>query len=103
MAMKYIRCEFPEPFLAGQWAGWGGVLLYYEMGEDLGAVRQIDIFDNGKVLFYDRNHHTDQYGGLAEGELEPLDPEYPYPLGYVDSAVFEDLWTRLEPINWIRP
>jgi len=103
MVMKYIRCEFPEAFVTGEWAGWGGVLLYYEMGEDLGAVRQISIYDNGKVLFYDRVHHTDEYGFLAEGELEPLDPDYAYPLGYIEAEVFEELWARLDPINRRRP
>ena len=102
MAAKYIRCEFPEPFGAGPTADWGGVILYYEMGEDLGALRQIEIYDNGTVLFYDREHDTDEYGFLAEGELEPLGADYPYPLGYIDAEEFERLWEQLEAINWKR-
>ena len=99
MSKKYIRCEFPEPSGPGHRAEWGGVVLYYEVGEDLGAVRQIEMFDNGAVLFYDRDHHTDQYGSLAEGELLPLPTDYPYQLGLVEISEFEALWEQLEPLN----
>ena len=99
MPIAYIRCESPEWFGSDESANWGGVVLYYEVGEDGGAVRQIEIYENGKSLVYDRDRHTDRYGSLAEGELLPLPSDYPYPLGFVDASEFEDLWATLRPIN----
>lgn len=45
------------------------VLLFAVGNEflDWGPVRQIEIYDTGPVLFYDREHLDDKYGGLAEG------------------------------------
>ncbi len=99
MPRTYIRCEFPEPFGSGDRATLGGVVLCYEVGDDGGAVRQIEIYANGNCLVYDRDRHTDRYGGLAEGELLLLPSDYPYTLGFVGASEFESLWAALRPIN----
>jgi hypothetical protein len=44
--------------------GWGGISRYVEVGDDQLAVRQVDIFENGRVLRYDREHRWDDYGIL---------------------------------------
>lgn len=36
--------------------GWGRVTRYLEIGDDLFAVRHIDVFENGYALLYDRVH-----------------------------------------------
>ena len=38
---------------------WGGITQYLEVGDDQRAVRQVNIYDNGNVLRYDRFHQWD--------------------------------------------
>jgi hypothetical protein len=45
--------------------GWGEISKYIEVGDDRRAVRQVDVFDNGNVLRYDRSHEWDGYGMLV--------------------------------------
>ena len=45
-------------------AGWG-ITRYLEVGDDWLAVRQVDFFENGNVLRYDRHHKWDNYGMLV--------------------------------------
>jgi hypothetical protein len=45
-------------------ADWGGISRYVEVGDDQWAVRQVDVFDNGNVLRYDRSHRRDAYSML---------------------------------------
>ena len=35
-------------------AGWGRFAIFLEIGEDLRPVRQVDVFENGNTLSYDR-------------------------------------------------
>jgi hypothetical protein len=44
--------------------GWGKFSRYVEVGDDQLAVRQVDIFENGEILRYDREHQWDNYGML---------------------------------------
>lgn len=46
-------------------AGWGSVSRYLEVGDDQRAVRQVDVFENGNILRYDRYHERDDYGMLV--------------------------------------
>ena len=45
-------------------AGWGKITRYLEVGDDQLPVRQVDVFENGGVLRYDRFHQWDDYGRL---------------------------------------
>jgi hypothetical protein len=45
---------------------WGGTTHYLEVGDDQRAVRQVDVYDNGNVLRYDRFHQWDGYGMLLD-------------------------------------
>jgi hypothetical protein len=44
---------------------WGRISMYVEVGDDQRAIRQVDVFDNGNVLRYDRSHQWDNYGMLV--------------------------------------
>ena len=54
---------------SGRWRGslaqgWGEISRYVEVGDDQLAVRQVDVFENGQVLRYGREHKWDDYGML---------------------------------------
>jgi hypothetical protein len=42
----------------------GAFTRYVEVSEDQYAVRQVEVFDGGNVLRYDRSHWCDDYGML---------------------------------------
>ena len=45
-------------------ADWGRITRYLEVADDQHAVRQVDVFENGNLLRYDRSHPRDEYGFL---------------------------------------
>jgi hypothetical protein len=45
-------------------AEWGDFVRFLEVGDDQYAVRQVEVFDNGNVLRYDRAHWCDDFGRL---------------------------------------
>jgi hypothetical protein len=44
---------------------WGDFNRYLEIGDDLYAVRQVDVFSNGNCLRYDRSRWEDEFNMLA--------------------------------------
>jgi hypothetical protein len=44
---------------------WGAWSAYIEVADDQLAARQIDRFENGSVLCYDRGHRRDEFGYLV--------------------------------------
>jgi hypothetical protein len=45
-------------------ADWGECVRYVEIGEDRYAVRQVEVYSDGRVLRYDRSHWCDRFGQL---------------------------------------
>lgn len=45
-------------------AEWGEFVRYLEVAEDQYAIRQVEVFDIGNVLRYDRAHWCDDFGQL---------------------------------------
>jgi len=48
---------------------WGLLTLYLEIGDHLCAVRQVNRFANGNLLSYDPKHWVDQFGMLADAQI----------------------------------
>lgn len=75
-------------------ATWGPFTRYLEIGEDLRPVRQVDVFENGNMLSYDRIHWVDGFGMLGGAEMNRN-----CKLGLwghseeIKSAEFERVWT----------
>ena len=67
---------------------WGTSVYYFETDDLLAVLRQVQVFENGQVLKYDREYLDDQYGGLAEKALDVEDFE-PY---RVNLETFEQQW-----------
>src|SRR2546421_8946022 len=50
-----------RPYTSAPTSAWGSFTRYLEIGADLYTVRQVDEFDNGHLLSYDRTHWIDVY------------------------------------------
>ncbi|MBP1167235.1 hypothetical protein JOE44_004119 [Chryseobacterium sp. PvR013] len=49
---------------------WGNSTYYFETDENLNVNKQIQIFENEKILKYDEQNFEDQYGFLIDQPLE---------------------------------
>jgi hypothetical protein len=80
---------------AGQMESWGRFTRYLEIGEDLRAVRQVDVFKNGSMLRYDRSHWVDDFGVLADARLNRNRKQGPWGWSReIQAAEFERVWSR---------
>ena len=43
---------------------WGPCSVFFEIGEELWPVRQVEVFENGEMLSYDCAHWVDGFGML---------------------------------------
>lgn len=68
---------------------------YFEADDDLWISRQIEVYADGTVLQYDREHLDDRYGGLSE---KPIDVDDFAPFAIM-QAEFEEVWSRFRPVN----
>ena len=66
--MKYYKYRWNES-RGDQYDNWGFSLWYIEIGEDDFPNRQIEVYDNGKVLKYSQEYLEDEYGGLGDQKL----------------------------------
>lgn len=92
--MKYYKWFWDEP-LGGEFDAWGTSTYFVEIGEHLYAVRQIEVYENGNVLFYDESHFWDDYGMLCDkpigkDQIEEFE---------ITKAEFEQVWRTRIPIN----
>ena len=73
---------------------WGRITQYREVADDQWAVRQVDAYENGNVLRYDRSHRRDDYGSLIglKFSRKPKWVVY-FPAAEIISAgEFEKVW-----------
>ena len=74
---------------------WGLFIRYLEIGDDLYAVRHVDVFANGHALRYDRVHWVDDYGMLADMRYSSKWKKW-WPSLLVEPAEFEEVWCAAE-------
>ena len=70
---------------------WGFSTYYFETDSNFNVVRQIQLFDNQKVLKYDQEYPDDKFGGLSD---QPLDIE-DFREYRIDQKEFEHVWQTL--------
>ncbi|OUL34153.1 hypothetical protein BV372_14445 [Nostoc sp. T09] len=91
---RYCKWFWDES-LGGEYEHWGTSTYFMEVGHDLYAVRQIEIYENGNILSYDRSHLTDDYGMLCDKQFNEEDLlEFA-----ITKAEFEQIWNTKIPIN----
>jgi hypothetical protein len=75
-------------------SSWGGLTRYLEVADDQFAARQVEVFDNGNVLRYDRAHWCDAFGPLL-GRRFSRKPKWAasFPGSVaIEAAEFERVW-----------
>jgi len=92
--MHYFKRHWDEP-RGDKHDDWGTPDWYFETEPDFCVTRQIEIYANGTVLFYDRQHIEDEFGGLAEKALGADDFA---PFG-IEQSEFEQVWSSRKPFN----
>ena len=91
---KYYKWMW-DVSLGGEFDEWGTSTYFMEIGNDLYPLRQIEVYENGNVLFYDHNHIWDNYGMLCDKRIDLLDiQEFE-----ITQAEFEQVWQTKIPIN----
>jgi hypothetical protein len=97
LSTKHKRyCKwFWDESLGGDYDNWGTSTYFMEVGHNLYALRQIEIYENGNILFYDSNHLADNYGMLCDKQLDEEDiQEFA-----ITEAEFEEIWHTKIPMN----
>jgi len=87
-ALKYFKRHWNESTGNDLTASWGISCYYFETDSQLNVLRQLQIFENGQVLKYDKEYLEDELGGLSE---LALDEDFaPF---QIDAVEFEKVWT----------
>lgn len=84
---RCIRTESPA-------AGWGGLIRYLEVADDRYVIRQVEVFDNGNVLRYDRDHWCDAFGQLLGLRFsnKPKWAKFFPGSQVIEASEFEQVW-----------
>lgn len=102
-------CDHVTRYLHGQRQSYGIPLLsdawgsfdYYLEIDNQHVTRQVNVFENGDILRYTREHWCDDYGMMFIGtfSLKQKAARGRHP---IDQKEFEKVWRRsLESSNWI--
>jgi hypothetical protein len=67
--MRYYRFRWNEP--PSDHPSWGPSTWYVAVGDSSMIVSQWEVYENGVVLQYDRDHLRDEYGMLADQLFDP--------------------------------
>jgi len=67
--MRYFKRRWGER-RGDRFDDWGHSWWYFETDADGNVVRQIERYDGGTVLRYDKSHPEDEFGRLSEAVLD---------------------------------
>ncbi|QOW09874.1 hypothetical protein Q73A0000_05605 [Kaistella flava (ex Peng et al. 2021)] len=69
---------------------WGDSTYFFETDKNLNVIKQIQLFRNGKILKYDEQYLEDEFGGLADQQLEIAE--------FIDNEITEveflEIWNK---------
>jgi hypothetical protein len=91
---KYCKWFWDES-LGGEFDAWGTSTYFMEVGDNLHALRQVEVYENGNVLFYDGSHCADNYGMLCDKRIVEEDIQE---FGITEGE-FEQVWNTKIPMN----
>lgn len=95
--MKYFKYRW-EDTRRDELDDWGFLNWFVEVDEEMFPVKQIEIYDNGKILKYDTQHLSDEFGFLADQAVEePGDDEIK--VLEITQKEFEEVWNSTIPFN----
>lgn len=70
---------------------WGNSIFYFETDDNFEVLKQIQVFENGKILKYDEQNYEDEYGFLADQPLEIEDFEEEE----ISKTNFYEIWDKV--------
>ena len=91
MANRYFRRAWDE-LRSSDHASWGQATYFFETDNALIASRQVEVYDGGQRLCYDRSHREDEHGFLSDAPVFD-DDEWP-DLFEITAREFETEWRQ---------
>jgi hypothetical protein len=73
-------------------ATWGTFTRYLEIGSDRYVTRQVDWFENGYALRYDREHYVDEFGMLGNLRYTGRWKRWWPQSESIEAGAFERIW-----------
>ena len=67
--MKYYKRNWEES-RGDEFDDWGKSIWYFETNNSGLPTKQIEVYENGKILKYDQTKMEDNFGGLGDQELD---------------------------------
>lgn len=67
--MNYYKRNWNET-RGDQYDSWGKSIWYFETDDKGVVLRQVEAYENGKVLKYDNQNIEDEFSGLADQNLD---------------------------------
>ncbi|WP_452601865.1 hypothetical protein [Pontimicrobium sp. MEBiC06410] len=67
--MNYYKRNWNET-RGDQYDSWEKSIWYFETDDKGVVLRQVEAYENGKVLKYDNQNIEDEFGGLADQNLD---------------------------------
>jgi hypothetical protein len=67
---RFFRKEWTETTGETLTESWGTCIFYFETDDERFVVRQIQVYESGHVLKYDFEYVDDEFGGLADQQLQ---------------------------------
>jgi hypothetical protein len=93
VAGYYEKAIEQGPAILEPAANWGRFTCYLEIGDDLRPVRQVDVFEDGHMLSYDRVHWIDKFGMLGDAKINRNRKQGPWGRSEeIESTEFERIW-----------
>ena len=89
MDKLYFRRRWEET-RGDEFDDWGFSTWYFETDLKGLPIRQVECYDNGKVLKYDNIKQFDNYGQLGEHELDLSE----FNKFEITNDVFESIWNK---------
>ena len=87
--MKYFKRHWDES-RGDEYDHWGTSWWYFEVDEEAWIVRQIEVYENGRISKYGGGFPDDKYGGLGDQQMDLEEFE-----AYTISAEeFELAWAK---------
>lgn len=88
MVSRYFRRRWDES-RGDDFDIWGCATYYFETAEDGWPVRQVEVYDSGRVLRYGPAHVGDRFGGLGQARLDEFEDWTEWE---ITADEFERLW-----------
>ncbi len=75
---------------------WGKFVIYIEFGDDNFATRSVQVYKNGYITRYDREHWEDQFGSLPDFRFGKTWIEHWGNPNEISQNQFEQKWQSAE-------